>query len=93
MISSINNGVKLEIGLEDNTGLAPNEQELKLCYIENNICWIKLGVFVITGASVSCSTSALNISINFKDKMALLNGECGGTITNPVTHSPIYVAQ
>lgn len=90
---SINKRIKLEIGLEDNTELAPNEQELKLCYIENNICWIKLGIFVITGASVSCSTSSLNISINFKDKMALLNGECGGTITNPVTHSPIYVVQ
>ena len=32
------------------------------------------------------------MSVNLKDKMALLNGECGGTIYTSVTHSPIYNA-
>ena len=52
--------------------------------------WYQLGVFVITGASVTRNLQGWNISVNLQDKMALLNGTCGGTLPGGITHSPIY---
>lgn len=59
--------------------------------MSEDIIWQKLGVYVITDASVTRSLSGWNITLNIQDQMALLNGTCGGTISNSVTHSPIYV--
>jgi len=42
--------------------------------------WFPQGVFVITAANLSHSTSGITISLTIHDKMALLNGECGGTL-------------
>jgi hypothetical protein len=42
--------------------------------------WFPLGVYVITDASISYSDSGLTASLQLKDKMCLLNGECGGTL-------------
>lgn len=44
------------------------------------ILWFKQGVFVLTQASSSASISGSTVSINFQDKMAFLNGTCGGTL-------------
>lgn len=41
--------------------------------------WFKQGVFFITSASSSISNSGATISISLVDKMARLNGTCGGT--------------
>lgn len=49
-------------------------------YTEENIIWIPLGLFIISSASFSHSSSGSTISLQMKDKMCLLNGECGGTI-------------
>ena len=57
---------------------------------ENNIVWFNQGEFVINSAQVSHGTNGTNISLNLKDKMSLLNGECGGTFSMGMTHSPIY---
>ena len=46
--------------------------------IYDKIIWFPLGIFVITQPNISHSLSGLNISLSFKDKMCLLNGECGG---------------
>lgn len=40
--------------------------------------WFKLGVYLIKSASVSRSTSGLNISLTLSDKMSLLNGDVAG---------------
>lgn len=46
--------------------------------ITSDILWFPCGVFVATGASISRNLTSWNISLSFKDKMALLNGELGG---------------
>ena len=75
---SINKRVSLEIGLSNNTGLE----------MDCNIAWIPLGVYIITSASITKNNSGINISLNIKDKMVLLNGECGGTFPIGIIHSP-----
>lgn len=42
--------------------------------------WFKQGVFAITKASSSISTSSAQVSLELQDKMAFLNGTCGGTL-------------
>lgn len=44
------------------------------------ILWFKQGVFMITKASSTISTSSMSVSVNLSDKMCLLDGTCGGTI-------------
>ena len=66
---SINKKVKIQIGFNNVTDK----------YLEYPVLWFPLGVYVITGNSISYSDSGLVASIQLKDKMCLLNGECGGT--------------
>lgn len=49
------------------------------------VLWFKQGVFVITAASSSMSTTAASVSVTFQDKMCLLNGTCGGTLPASVS--------
>ena len=77
---SIEKRVEIEIGLENFTSSYPEEK----------IIWFPQGQFVITSASVQHNTQNISISIGLKDKMALLNGECGGTLSIGLTHSPLY---
>lgn len=67
---SINKKINLQIGFVNNTGK----------YLKYDILWFPLGVYVITDASISYSDSGLTASLQLKDKMCLLNGECGGTL-------------
>ena len=48
---------------------------------QDDIVWIKQGVFVITQFSASLNTNSYTISISGQDKMCLLNGEVGGVLT------------
>ena len=43
--------------------------------------WFKMGTYMISSFSTSQSTNQYTISLQGKDKMTLLNGEVGGTIT------------
>ena len=54
-------------------------------YLEYETIWFPLGIFVIINSSCSNSASGLNISLQLKDKMCLLNGECGGVIPASTT--------
>lgn len=54
-------------------------------YKDYPIIWFPLGIFVITDVSLTHSLADVTISMNIKDKMCLLNGECGGTIPTSVT--------
>lgn len=57
-----------------------------------DILWFKQGVFVLTQASSQISTSGLTVSINFVDKMGLLDGTCGGKLPASVSfHEAIVV--
>lgn len=67
---SINKKMKLEIGYVNTTDR----------YKQYEILWFPQGIFVMIQPSISHSISGVSISLTLKDKMCLLNGECGGTI-------------
>ena len=69
---SINKKIFLEIGIVNKTG--QYEQEYP-------ILWYPQGVLVITSCSVSNALGqGTTLSAQFKDKICLLNGECGGIL-------------
>lgn len=73
---SISKKVKLEIGLKNYSNQ----------YTEYPIIWYPLGVYVISSVQISHSTGANVVAtLQLKDKMCLLNGECGGTLPASVT--------
>ena len=67
---SINKKMKLEIGLVNQTKK----------YKDYDIIWFPQGLFVMINPGISHGTNGTTISVTLKDKMCLLNGECGGTI-------------
>ena len=71
---SINKKIKIFIGIEN---------DINVNY--DNIIWFPLGVFVITQPNISHATNGTTVSLNFKDKMCLLNGECGGGLPASIT--------
>lgn len=72
---SINKKIKIEVGIKNNMTTK----------YDNDIFWFPQGVFVIVNPSISHSTSGCTISLTCKDKMALLNGECGGILPGSIT--------
>lgn len=73
---SIKTKILIEIGLQNDIGA---------------IVWFKQGDFVVSSASVTHDANNITLSISFKDKMALLNGDLGGTFTQSLIHTPIDV--
>lgn len=67
---SLNKKMYLEIGYLNVT----NE------YKKYKMLWFPQGLYVMINPSLSHSTDGTNISLTLKDKMCLLNGECGGVI-------------
>lgn len=67
---SINKKIEVLIGFTNTTGQ----------YTNYNIIWFPLGVYIIVAANISNSLNGINIALTLHDKMALLNGECGGTL-------------
>lgn len=80
---SINKKVKVAIGLKN-----PFSE-----YIEEygEIVWFSQGVFVLSSANSSRSTSGWSLSITAKDKMSLLDGSAGGTFPAPTVLSDKYI--
>ena len=69
---SIGRKAFIEIGVSNNTLKYKDEYP---------IIWFPQGYFVFTQCSLSTSNSGTTLSAQLKDKMCLLNGECGGIIT------------
>lgn len=61
--------IKIDIGLE-------NRVDNKY----DDIIWFKQGMFILTGFNTSQTTNNYTISLSGKDKMCLLNGDCGGSL-------------
>ena len=61
--------IKVDIGLE-------NRVDNKY----DDIIWFKQGIFILTGFNTSQTTNNYTISLSGKDKMCLLNGDCGGSL-------------
>ena len=75
---SINKKIKLDIGVKNNTSQ----------YSEYDIIWFPLGTYVISSVSITNTNSQItSASLQLKDKMCLLNGECGGLLPASVTFS------
>lgn len=49
-------------------------------YLEYDIIWFPLGIYIIGNPSISHSTNGVTLSLSCKDKMCLLNGDVGGII-------------
>ena len=64
---SINKKIKIEIGIEN---IIDDKYD--------SIIWFKQGIFIINQPSISHNSQGIIISLSCKDKMCLLNGECGG---------------
>lgn len=67
---SINRKIFLEIGFKNTTTQ----------YTQYDIIWMPLGTYVMINPNLSHSASGVTMSLQLKDKMCLLNGECGGVI-------------
>lgn len=68
----LNTKFTLEIGVEN---LVNNKYD--------NIIWFPQGIYLITSFSTAVATNNYTINIQGKDKMCMLNGELGGSITAP----------
>ncbi len=73
---SINKKIKVLIGYDN---------PLKSYKNYGDIIWFPCGLFVLSSANISRSTSGWNISITGKDKMCLLDGTAGGTLPVSIT--------
>jgi hypothetical protein len=70
---SVDKKVKVEVGLKN-----PFDEY-------DDIIWFPQGIYILTSANVSRSTSGWTISISGKDKMCLLDGTAGGTLPASTT--------
>lgn len=78
---SINKKVKVLIGYKN---------PLKSYSYYGDIIWFPCGLFILSSANISRSTSGWSISITGKDKMCLLDGTAGGTFPASVTFHERY---
>jgi len=58
-------------------------------YTEYNMLWFPQGVYVIISPNISHSNNGVDISLTLHDKMALLNGECGGVLPASVVFNEV----
>lgn len=79
---SINKKVKVYVGYKN---------PLKSYIQYGDIAWFKCGMYVLSSANISRSTSGWTISISGKDKMCLLDGTVGGTFPASVTFHESYI--
>ena len=72
---ALNKKVRLEIGYKNTTSY----------YTKYSIIWLPLGIFVCSNPSFAHNATGITLSLSLKDKMSLLNGDCGGTIAASTT--------
>ena len=53
-------------------------------YTEYEMLWFPQGTYVIISPNITHDSNGVNISLTLHDKMALLNGECGGVLSSSV---------
>lgn len=76
---SLNTKFKLYVGVKNTIKNRIEYQKLYKTYPD--ICWFKMGTYVISSFNTSQTTSSYTINISGKDKMSFLNGDLGGVIT------------
>ena len=78
---SVSKKVNIELGIKNTFN--------KYISLYGDIVWFPLGVYVINSKSVSHTLEGVSISLSLKDKMCLLNGECGGVLPASITFNEI----
>lgn len=76
---SINKKIELLVGFINTTGE----------YTNYDVLWFPQGIYMIINPSISHSGDGINISLTLHDKMANLNGECGGTLPASVVFDTV----
>ena len=76
---SINKKIEILIGFKNTTEKYENYP----------IIWFPQGVYVIISSNIIHNINDTSISLTLHDKMALLNGECGGTLPASVVFNQI----
>ena len=71
---SINKKIQIMVGIENHI----NQNY-------DDIIWFPQGIFVIIQPNISHTLNGCTINLSCKDKMCLLNGECGGNLPTSVT--------
>ncbi len=80
-ITNVNNLIAIDKKIQIEIGIS-NPYKTTIEYAKyGDVLWFKQGVFIITQASSSISTTTATVSVNFIDKMGLLNGTCGGVFS------------
>lgn len=75
-VTSINNLISINKKIQLSIGIVNTTERYK----EYPIIWYPLGIYVMINPSISRGLNGTTISTQLKDKMCLLNGECGGTL-------------
>ena len=76
---SINKKIELLVGFINTTGE----------YTNYDVLWFPQGIYMIINPNISHSGDGINISLTLHDKMANLNGECGGTLPASVVFDTV----
>ena len=76
---SINKKIQVLIGFTNTT------EE----YTDYPILWFPQGTYVIINPNITHDANGINIALTIHDKMALLNGECGGVLPASVIFSEV----
>lgn len=66
---SINKKIQVEIGIKN----------IFDAYTEYETLWFPQGIYVVSSCTISNDSNGRTVNLQAKDKMCLLNGECGGT--------------
>lgn len=84
---AINKKCKIEKGIRNTVPEYYNEPTNEFINYQEeygDIVWFPLGVYVMFNPAISHQMTGVNISMQLKDKMCLLNGDLGGQIHSPV---------
>ena len=76
---SINKKIEVLIGFINTTDEYPEYQMI----------WFPQGTYVIISPNITHDSNGVNISLTLHDKMALLNGECGGVLSSSVVFNEV----
>lgn len=81
---SVNKKIKVLVGYRN---------PLKAYQKYGDIIWFPCGLFVLSTANITRSTSGWNINITGKDKMCLLDGTVGGTFPASITFHERFIEE
>ncbi len=84
-LTNINSIISINKKIEVLIGFTNHFEE----YSEFPVLWFPQGIFLINAASISYGNDGVTISLTLHDKMALLNGECGGVLPATVNFHEI----